>query len=344
MIVVPQFGKAGDLLANYLKANSHSRVFVLVDHNTNEFCLPIIADALPENAEIINIKPGEHNKNIQTCVEIWEMLTEAKADRKSLFINLGGGVISDMGGFCAATFKRGIDFINFPTTLLAQVDAGVGGKLGIDFNLFKNHIGLFKEPKNIFTDTGFLKTLPERQLRSGFAEIIKHSLIKSNEQWKKLTNNTFPDYQWNEIITESVQVKSNIVKSDFRENGERKLLNFGHTIGHAIESILLADNVEIYHGEAVAAGMIMESYISNKFGNLNDETFLEILEFIDKIYERIVWDKNKNKSIFQLMQQDKKNNNETVLMTAIDSIGKGVWDFEITETMAMDALRYYNQN
>ena len=211
-------------LTDYLGNNSYSSIALLCDENTYELCLPKIMDCLPEHW-LIQIESGEENKNIDTCQQIWMALTEGSFDRSALLINLGGGVISDMGGFAASTYKRGIDFINIPTTLLSQVDASVGGKLGIDFSHFKNHIGLFNEPEMIFIDSIFFDTLPKREIRSGFAEVIKHGLIADKTYWESIADLDINTKYWNEIVEQSVEIKKKVVKEDPFEAGLRKILN-----------------------------------------------------------------------------------------------------------------------
>ena len=220
-----------------LDISGYSKVAILVDENTKRDCLPKLPQF--ENPIIIEIKSGEENKNINTCNFIWEQLTAQHFDRNSLLINLGGGVIGDMGGFAASTYKRGIDFIQIPTTLLAMVDASVGGKLGVDFNGLKNQIGLFNNPESVLIFPEFLETLPENQLKSGFAEVVKHALISDKNLWEELTSTTFDKLNWEAIILTSIQIKNNIILSDPFEKGNRKKLNFGHTFGHAVESYYL---------------------------------------------------------------------------------------------------------
>ena len=227
----------GENSISKLDVSQYSKIGILVDENTKEFCLPLLSEI--KKSVIIEIKSGEENKNIDSCNLIWEALTKNCFDRNSLLINLGGGVIGDMGGFCASTYKRGIEFIQIPTSLLAMVDASVGGKLGVDFNGLKNQVGLFSNPKSVIINPKFLETLPEDELRSGFAEVVKHALIVDKNLWNHLKNNPFQDLYWEEIIESSVQIKNKIVMSDPKEKGERKKLNFGHTFGHAIESYYL---------------------------------------------------------------------------------------------------------
>ena len=249
-----------DALSN-LDISSYSKVAILVDENTKEFCLPLLSDL--KKSVIIEIKSGEKNKNIDSCNFIWEKLTENHFDRNSLLINLGGGVIGDIGGFCASTYKRGIDFIQIPTSLLAMVDASVGGKSGIDFNGLKNQIGLFSNPISVIINPKFLKTLPENQLESGFAEVVKHALISDKDLWESIRNSLLKDLNWEDVIETSVKIKNNIVVADPKENGERKKLNFGHTFGHAIESYYLQKETPILHGEAIFMGIILESELSS---------------------------------------------------------------------------------
>ena len=245
----------GENSLSKLDISTYSKVAILVDENTKRDCLYKLPKI--ENPLIIEIKSGEEYKNISTCNFIWEQLTINNFDRNSLLINLGGGVIGDMGGFCAVTYKRGLEFIHIPTTLLAMVDASVGGKLGIDFKGFKNQIGLFHNPKAVLISTEFLDTLDESELKSGFAEVIKHALILDNPLWLKLKNTTFTDLDWEDIINHSVQIKNKIILEDPFEKGERKKLNFGHTFGHAIESYYLEKGTPISHGEAIFMGMIL---------------------------------------------------------------------------------------
>ncbi|MTI19497.1 3-dehydroquinate synthase, partial [Fulvivirga sp. RKSG066] len=265
-------------------------------------CLPLLNNVLKE-AKIIAIKSGEKNKTLDTCSDIWEKMTEYGLDRKSLMINLGGGVIGDMGGFGASTYKRGIDFINIPTTLLSQVDASVGGKLGIDFKGFKNHIGLFKDPKMVLVDSKFLNTLPKRELRSGFAEIIKHSIIADKNQWNKIKVHAFDELDFEKLIQQSVAIKVKVVEEDPEEAGLRKILNFGHTIGHAIESFYLETPSQLLHGEAIAIGMICEAYVAEQKNMLTSVELKEITDYIFGIYGKTDLPKEDFDPIINLMSQ-----------------------------------------
>lgn len=329
-------------LERFLSENAYSNLAVLVDENTEEHCLSIILDVLPEHW-LIRIDSGELNKNLSTCESIWGALTEASFDRKSLLINLGGGVIGDMGGFCAATYKRGIDFINIPTTLLAQVDASVGGKLGIDFNGLKNHLGVFQHPKRVLVSSSFLKTLDQRELRSGYAEVLKHALIQDRGYWDRLKSSDLADQDWDAHITHSITVKSNIVEQDPLEKGMRKLLNFGHTIGHGVETAYLDSDSPLLHGEAIAIGMICESFISTKKSGLTEAELNDITTTLTQTFGLRKIEKEKLEMILGLCRQDKKNLGSVINCTTLKSIGEGVVNVPISEGEILDSIFYYNQ-
>ncbi|HEY8400693.1 MAG TPA: 3-dehydroquinate synthase family protein, partial [Cytophagaceae bacterium] len=253
-------------LKEFLQGKQYSSVCVIADENTEKHCFPLLLPAL-QKYHLITIPSGEENKTLSTCERIWKGMTDQQLDRKAVVINLGGGVIGDMGGFCASTYKRGIDFIQIPTTLLSQVDASVGGKLGVDFFSYKNHIGVFKEPAAVFINADFLKTLDPAELRSGFAEIIKHCLIADKTKWEEISRKSLAEQNWEDLIAHSVEIKSKVTTADPTEQGLRKILNFGHTIGHAIESYYLTiKDKKLLHGEAIAIGMVAESYIAEKRG------------------------------------------------------------------------------
>ena len=296
-----------------LDISNYSQVAILVDENTKRDCLSKLPQI--ENVLIIEIKSGEEYKNISTCNLIWEQLTINNFDRNSLLINLGGGVIGDMGGFCATTYKRGLEFIHIPTTLLAMVDASVGGKLGIDFKGFKNQIGLFNNPKAVLISSEFLETLAESELKSGFAEVVKHALISDNSLWLKLKNTPFTDLDWEDIIDTSVQIKNKIVLADPFEKGERKKLNFGHTFGHAIESYYLEKGTPISHGEAVFMGMILETKISNLSETDKNEIKNYVLSNFALPYTP------KKSSLHKFLKNDKKNQNGKINFTLLNGIG-----------------------
>jgi len=329
-------------IIDFLSKNNYSKIGILVDNNSNKHCLPIIKKILKIPYSIIIIESGEKEKNIKTCIKVWNSLSELKFDRKSLLINLGGGVISDLGGFIAATYMRGIDFINIPTTLLSQVDASVGGKLGINFNELKNHVGVFLNPKKIFIDTKLLKSLPIRELKSGFAEVIKHCIIKDKNEFYRLLNTNWKNYDWNDIVKHSIKIKSSIVKQDPLENGIRKILNFGHTVGHGIESIYMSKNNYLLHGEAIAIGIICESYISYTSNTLDKNELDLITKFITKTYNPNIINKNKIESILEVIIHDKKNINNKIKMSLIEKIGKCGYNYNINKLVINESIDYYN--
>ena len=278
-----EIGDLGSHLGRFLSQGNFSKIIVLVDEKTKKYCYPYFQKNIGKH-DLIQIKSGEGNKNLNSCTAIWKKMTAAQLDRHALMVNLGGGVIGDMGGFCAATYKRGINFIQIPTTLLSQVDASVGGKLGIDFESFKNHIGVFKIPNLVIIDPDFLKTLPITELRSGFAEIIKHCLIRDAEKWLEISQKNFEQQDWDDLIRHSVAIKIKITQEDPTEKNVRKILNFGHTLGHAIETYYLGTKNQLLHGEAIAIGMICESYISLHRKIISKQEMMAIEAFIFSTY------------------------------------------------------------
>lgn len=282
------------------------QVFVLVDENTKEHCLPLLD--LPEH-HIIQIASGEEHKNIQTCQKIWAELLVKKATRKALLINLGGGVIGDMGSFSAACFKRGIHFVNVPTTLLAMVDASVGGKTGVDFMNQKNMIGLFINSFATIIDPTFLKTLPLRQIQSGKAEMLKHGLIAKPQHFEQIQLEGIPDI---ELIKESVAIKEQFVKADPLDNNLRQSLNFGHTIGHAMESAALSDGKDMLHGEAVGLGMIIELKLSTLYGGLDKSEAQGYINKLIQFYGDINYTEKELKDWLEWASNDKKNASHSV--------------------------------
>ena len=316
-----------EFLTETITPQLYSKIFIIVDENTSDQCLPYFLAhfATEVTIEIIELEAGESHKNIETCLGVWNSLTELEGDRKSIIINLGGGVITDIGGFVACTFKRGIDFINVPTTLLAMVDASIGGKNGVDLGNLKNQIGIIKEPKAVIIDTHFLSTLSAREMRSGLAEMLKHGLIYDKKYWNKFKNlNDLSTDDLNDLIHESIQIKNTIVSEDLTENGIRKSLNFGHTLGHAIESYLLEHPTKksLLHGEAIAIGMILESYISKEKNLISENEYLEIKELINSLYEKVEFNDIDIKKIIELLIFDKKNEFGTIQFALLNGIGK----------------------
>jgi len=330
---------AEDLIA-FFKQKNYSKLAVLTDEHTLQHCYPIIQHHLG-NHFVIKVSSGEEQKNLNTCQTIWQALTDHALDRHSCMLVLGGGVLGDMGGFCASTYKRGIDFILVPTTLLAQVDASIGGKLGIDFNHFKNHIGVFNQPTLTILHSGFLKTLPIAELRSGFAEVIKHTIISDKVMWEEIECRSLGDQDWKRIIKHSVEFKASVTQQDPTENGLRKILNAGHTIGHALESHLLGSGRKILHGEAIAVGLIAEAFIAMQRGMLNDASFQKITGYVLKIFGKVQFDAAEVEAIARLTLQDKKNKDNKILCVLPTEIGKASWDVEITLGEVENALLFY---
>ena len=306
-----------------LNIKSYSKVAILVDENTKKNCLYKLPKF--EQPIIIEIPSGESNKNITTCKLIWEELTNNKFDRDSILINLGGGVIGDIGGFCASTYKRGIYFIHIPTTLLAMADASIGGKLAVDFNNLKNQIGLFTNPTSVIINPDFLKTLPKKQLISGFAEIVKHALISDKNLWKIIKETHFKKLVWEDIITISAQLKNRIILNDPNETGERKKLNFGHTFGHAIESYYLEKGTPILHGEGVFMGMILETELSDLSNSEKNEIKNYILSNFGLPYTP------PKKELLKFLENDKKNKSKKINFSLLSGIGKCTIDNLLTE-------------
>ena len=326
------------LIINELKPH---KIAILVDENTTKYCLPLLN---LKEISIIEIESGERNKTLKTCQQIWEFFTKLNFSRNSLMINLGGGVIGDMGGFSAAVYKRGIKFVNVPTTLLSQVDASVGGKLGIDFEGFKNHIGVFQTPYRVIIDTNFLTTLSEKEKKSGYAEVLKHALIKDKKYWEQLKKCSFEKLRWNEIVAKSVAIKHEVVQQDPKENGLRKILNFGHTLGHAIESFYLNTKQPLLHGEAIAMGIILESYLSWDKKMLKEDELDDILQMIKKTYT-LPSQLPTYEQLKPIFSQDKKNYSEyETSFSLINGIGKCVYDVQVTKQQIKKSIDFYHKN
>jgi 3-dehydroquinate synthase len=328
-------------VAEFLQDKKYSKIIVLMDEQTKKYCYPRVKTVLPKH-EIIVIKSGEQNKNLLACEQIWSAMTKAQLDRHALMLNLGGGVIGDMGGFCAATYKRGIDFVQIPTTLLSQVDASVGGKLGIDFQGFKNHLGVFTLPNAVLIDPVFLQTLSTRELRSGFAEIIKHCLIQDAEKWHEIRKKDLEEQNFEDLIRHSVEIKKKVVAQDPTEKGLRKILNFGHTLGHAVETYFLDKGKDrLLHGEAIAVGMICESYIAFRRKMIDEASLNQIEEYIFSIYGKVALKISQIDSIIHHTFQDKKNLGKQVRFSLLAGIGSCGYDIVVNKTEMKKALEYY---
>ncbi|MGG8496898.1 3-dehydroquinate synthase [Tenacibaculum sp. TC6] len=335
--------KAYEELAKTIVNNNYSSIFILVDDNTLEHCYPRFMQlfATDKSIEIIQINPGEVYKNIETCVGVWNVMTELGADRKSLLITLGGGVITDLGGFVASTFKRGIDFINIPTTLLSMVDASVGGKTGVDLGVLKNQIGVFANPEMIVIDPEYLHTVSAREIRSGTAEIIKYGMTHDLNLFNQIKDN--PSLNIIDLIHRSIEIKNEVVLADPKEKNIRKVLNWGHTIGHGVESYFLdsphKDNLT--HGEAIAIGMVCEAYLSSKVLGFPFDQVTEIKKAIITIYGKANLVTEDFNTIIDLMKHDKKNIGGNINFVLLNNYEDFKIDCKVPLELIKESLQFY---
>ncbi len=289
------------------------------------------------------LPPGETFKNLTTCEQVWQAMLEANLDRKALVINLGGGVVGDLGGFCAATWKRGMDFIQIPTTLLSMTDAAIGGKLGIDFQGLKNVVGVFQNPAAVFADPVFLQTLPERELRSGFAEVLKHALLGNPALWRNLEAlPNLEDAPWMAILRSSIAVKVHVVTEDPHEQGLRMLLNYGHTIGHAVESYFLKGPFPRTHGEAIALGMICESWLARTASPNGHNRLAQVITLLAASFAHDPIPTAAFPEIWATMQQDKKNVAGAVRLAVPGEEPYSMLVLETDAAAVADSLAFYN--
>jgi len=332
-------------LNNILTSTKYDKIFIILDENTSVYCLPFLLKVIPilKCGNIIQLASGEKSKTIEVCLQIWPELMKMNINRQSLILNIGGGVVCDMGGFIAATIKRGVDFINIPTTLMAMVDAAIGGKVGVDLKEIKNQIGLYSLPKAIIVYPDFFYSLSERQIYSGFAEMIKHALIADANYWKEIKKTDFSvKTKMVHLITRSIEIKTTIVNEDFKENNIRKSLNFGHTVGHAFESHSLQTNKNpLLHGEAIAAGMICEAYISYKLCGLTTKHLEEIVAFIYTLYQPYSIKKKQFPDIIKILRFDKKNSSTTLNLALITAIGASKINCKCSEELIIESLNFY---
>lgn len=322
---------------------SHSKKVIIADTNTLKNCLPNLVQEVPSlsEVEVIEVEPGEGSKDLTICSAIWETLTELTFSRNDLIINLGGGVVTDLGGFAAAVYKRGIDFIQLPTSLLAQVDASIGGKTGIDFMGYKNQLGSFQNPKAVFINIDFLRTLEKKQMVSGMAEVFKHGLI-ADKAYFEAVNATLTNVDFQTIVATSIRIKNDVVQSDPFEKGNRKLLNFGHTVGHAIESYFLNTPNELLHGEAIAIGMLVEAELSVQKGLLSNHELTDIYGSFQPFFPLKPIGHKIIKPLIELMYQDKKNNGGEINYTLLSAIGQGVINQTVTPEQLTKAVEQYD--
>lgn len=332
-----------------LTTKKYTSIFVLTDTHVHTHCLTIFLQKLATHAplEVIEVEAGEETKNITVCHEIWKTLSELGADRKSLLINLGGGVVTDLGGFIASTYRRGIDFVHFPTSLLAMVDAALGGKNGIDLGNLKNQIGCIVQPQMVGIDPDFLTSLPAEEYRSGLAEMIKHGIIYDSNYLAHFENLAGYDAAFlNQLIYQSVKIKLAIVEADPYENGLRKTLNFGHTLGHAIESYCLSHPAKkrLLHGEAIAIGMILEAHLSHQLLSLNETDLQRISSLISSLFPKTSFSKNDIQAIIKLLIFDKKNEGKQINFVLLNKIGECQIDVSVPNSAIEKAFTYYQKS
>ncbi|MFT7898873.1 3-dehydroquinate synthase [Tenacibaculum ascidiaceicola] len=331
-------------LTSLVSERNYSSVFILVDDNTLDCCYPrfIQLFATDKPIEVIQIDAGEVHKNIETCMGVWNVMTELGADRKSLLITLGGGVITDLGGFVASTFKRGIDFVNIPTTLLSMVDASVGGKTGVDLGVLKNQIGVFANPELIIIDPEYLHTVTPREIRSGTAEIIKYGMTHDIKLFNEIKDNDKLNIV--DLIHRSIEIKNEVVLEDPKEQGVRKVLNWGHTIGHGVESYFLENPKKeaLTHGEAIAIGMVCEAYLSSKVLEFPEDKVSEIKDAIIKIYGKVALSEDDFQPILELMKHDKKNIGGEINFVLLNDYEDFKINSKASDDLIKESLLFYN--
>jgi 3-dehydroquinate synthase len=324
-----------------------NKLFLVMDQNSERYCLPLVCNVPSvEIFKYIVIPSGEENKSLSSVEKIWLFLSQNGADRKSLVVNLGGGMVTDLGSFAASTFKRGVEFVNIPTTLLSQVDASVGGKTGFNFNGLKNEIGVINQPLQVIIDTRFLVSIDHENFISGFAEMIKHGLIYSPDHLDELMRFDLdkPDYkELQTLISHSVAIKEYFVEKDPHEKNIRKALNFGHTVGHAFESYSLKKSFPLLHGHAVAFGMLAELYLSRLRCGFPDGTLHHLSEWINSVYGNFSISVDDYEALYELMGHDKKNDGKRINFTLIKSVGEVEINCNCTKEQIFEALDYFRE-
>ncbi len=335
----------GEEMIEVLKTGSYSQIFFLVDENTNRYCFKLIEPKLKElqlNYHLMVISAGEESKSLEQCSSLWKQLSLSNAARDAVLVNLGGGVVCDLGGFVASVYKRGIDFIHYPTSLLAMVDAALGGKCGIDFMNFKNQIGSFRFPEKTIINRRFLDTLPKEEVLSAYAEMIKHALIADQTYWEELKELDLEETaDWDALIKQSVAIKLYLVEKDPLEKGDRKKLNFGHTIAHALEKIAMQKGKPIAHGIAVAAGILVESYLSSKYYRLEESSFKEIEALVVKYFPKVTFRKEDIAELLSAIGQDKKKEKNANRFTLLDDLGKASINHNLESKAMEEGFNYY---
>lgn len=336
-----------DSLEQAIAACTHDKLFVLTDHTTHALCWPVVSgfDCL-HGAQVITIGATDENKTLQTLADVWTALGNGGATRHSLLLNIGGGMVTDLGGFAASTFKRGIGYINIPTTLLAMVDAAVGGKTGINFNGLKNEVGVFNPASSVLLDTEFLKTLDDGNLRSGYAEMLKHGLISHTKAWAELLafDLEHVDYaHLQRLVADSVAVKERVVQEDPFEKGIRKALNLGHTAGHALESLALAEGRTVLHGYAVAWGLVCELYLSTRRTGFPTDKLRQTVQFVKDHYGVFTFDCTQYETLYAFMTHDKKNTAGVINFTLLGDVGDIRIDQQTDKQEIFEMLDFYRE-
>lgn len=326
----------------------HDKLFILTDENTHSHCLPLLTGiSLLQEAKEIVIPAGDSNKTIENLSRVWQLLTENGATRHSLLVNLGGGMITDLGGFAAATFKRGINYINIPTTLLGAVDASVGGKTGINFEGYKNEIGSFYPSASVIISPDFFHSLDRSAILSGYAEMTKHALIHSNEEWEELLAYSFDQIDYSrlsELVVRSVKIKQDVVEKDPFERNIRKALNFGHTTAHAFESFAMHSEKPVPHGYAVAWGMIVELWLSHRLCGFPKEKLQRTVRFIQEHYGAFPITCGHYETLYEIARHDKKNIGNTIHFTLLSDIGELQIDQTAEKELLFEAFDFYRDS
>jgi 3-dehydroquinate synthase len=338
VVMLEHYGAINEYISNL----GSTRIAVLVDDNTLRYCLHHFSENFEHDFELITIPAGEEYKNLKTCEYIWTEMLRLGLDRSSVLINLGGGVVCDMGGFCAGTYMRGIKFIHIPTSLLSQVDAAIGGKQGVDLGKYKNTIGLIQLPEYVLIDTEYLDTLPYRQLVSGFAEVLKYGLVYDRSIWDAYS--VLPDFKsadMIDVVAQCAAIKTRIAEADLYELGQRRILNFGHTIGHAIESFWLEKKDPMLHGEAVAIGMIAEAYLSTIYCGLPFRDYLTVKERILHLFGRKYKSVADTPALLKNMKADKKNERGVFQFSLLADIGTCKTGIAVSEEDIAISLNEY---
>ncbi len=345
VIISDSIGKS---VGDAVSAVDHDRLFVLTDETTLRLCWPLVKDVpCMAQASVISIPPTDENKSLAALAHVWTELQRGGATRHSLMVNLGGGMVTDLGGFAASTFKRGISYINVPTTLLSMVDASVGGKTGINFGGLKNEIGVFNCARSVILDAVFLRTSDMHNILSGYAEMLKHGLISNVENWAELINFDFQEIDYRhltQMVGKSVAIKERIVDEDPLEHGIRKALNLGHTAGHALESLALAEERTVLHGYAVAWGLVCELYLSAKRLNFPKDKLHQTLQFVKEHYGTFAIECKEYDRLYDYMTHDKKNTAGRINFTLLADIG----DIRINQAAGkeeiMDMLDFFRES